>query len=76
MHISFVRSITMDQFKSEEIARMDIGGNKRAREFFEQEGYKSSMSFNEKYHSQFAADYRDKVRLDTGRYEMYYLNAY
>ena len=35
MHISFVRSITMDAFKAQEIERMRLGGNKPWRDFFE-----------------------------------------
>ena len=35
VHISFVRSITMDAFKSQEIERMRLGGNKPWRDFFE-----------------------------------------
>lgn len=34
MHISFVRSITMDAFKAVEIQRMKEGGNSVWREFF------------------------------------------
>jgi ADP-ribosylation factor GTPase-activating protein 1 len=34
VHISFVRSITMDAFKAGEIARMDLGGNTTFRDFF------------------------------------------
>ena len=35
MHISFVRSITMDAFKAMEIERMRLGGNKPWRDFFD-----------------------------------------
>jgi ADP-ribosylation factor GTPase-activating protein 1 len=35
VHISFIRSITMDSFKGAELARMDAGGNKPFREFWE-----------------------------------------
>ena len=35
VHISFVRSITMDRWSSEQLTRMEKGGNARAREFFE-----------------------------------------
>ena len=35
VHISFVRSISMDAFKAAEIERMRLGGNARWREFFE-----------------------------------------
>ena len=35
VHISFVRSITMDAFKAMEIERMRLGGNKPWRDFFD-----------------------------------------
>ena len=35
VHISFVRSISMDAFKAAEIERMRLGGNKNWRDFFE-----------------------------------------
>ncbi|KAI9676177.1 MAG: Zn finger-containing GTPase- Activating Protein for ARF [Caeruleum heppii] len=35
VHISFVRSITMDSFKTHEISRMKLGGNKTWREFYD-----------------------------------------
>lgn len=35
VHISFVRSISMDAFKASEIERMRLGGNERWRSFFE-----------------------------------------
>ncbi|KAG0650182.1 ADP-ribosylation factor GTPase-activating GCS1 [Hyphodiscus hymeniophilus] len=35
VHISFVRSITMDAFKAAEIERMRLGGNKPWRDFFD-----------------------------------------
>jgi hypothetical protein len=35
VHISFVRSITMDAFKAQEIERMREGGNKTWRDFFD-----------------------------------------
>ncbi|ODV92265.1 hypothetical protein CANCADRAFT_84382 [Tortispora caseinolytica NRRL Y-17796] len=59
VHISFVRSITMDQFKENELKKMEVGGNARAKEYFEQNGYSPSMSFKEKYYSEFAESYRD-----------------
>ncbi|GKT98883.1 transcription factor [Fusarium langsethiae] len=36
VHISFVRSISMDAFKSSEIERMRLGGNERWRNFFDE----------------------------------------
>ncbi|KAF1812454.1 ArfGap-domain-containing protein [Eremomyces bilateralis CBS 781.70] len=35
VHISFVRSITMDAFKPAELARMSLGGNQPWRDFFD-----------------------------------------
>ncbi|KAI1944028.1 Zn finger-containing GTPase- Activating Protein for ARF [Ophidiomyces ophidiicola] len=35
VHISFVRSITMDAFKKAEIQRMELGGNEPWKEFFD-----------------------------------------
>jgi len=35
VHLSFVRSITMDRWSSEQLVRMEKGGNAKAREFFE-----------------------------------------
>ena len=34
MHISFVRSVTMDAFKTAEVERMKLGGNKPWKDFF------------------------------------------
>ncbi|KAI9167153.1 ADP-ribosylation factor GTPase-activating protein GCS1 [Paramyrothecium foliicola] len=36
VHISFVRSISMDAFKASEIERMRLGGNERWRKFFDE----------------------------------------
>ncbi|KAI9312223.1 hypothetical protein BX666DRAFT_2021069 [Dichotomocladium elegans] len=62
VHISFVRSITMDKWYDDQVRKMEIGGNKKAKEFFEsQPDYDPSMSMDAKYKSQCAALYRDKV---------------
>ena len=52
----------MDKWKDAELEKMKVGGNKKAREFFEsQPDYNSTMSIFEKYNSKAAALYRDKV---------------
>ena len=52
---SFVRSLTMDKWKDEELERMKAGGNGRAQAFFEsQPDYRAGMPFEEKYHSKAA----------------------
>ncbi|KAI3408531.1 hypothetical protein GPALN_010145 [Globodera pallida] len=62
VHISFVRSLTMDKWKEAELARMRAGGNAHAREFFEsQPDFRPHWSIQEKYNSRAAALLRDKV---------------
>jgi len=62
VHISFVRSITMDKWTDEQVKKMEMGGNKKAKEFFEsQPDYSSSMSLPDKYNSHFATLYREKL---------------
>jgi len=62
VHLSFVRSITMDKWKDSELARMRVGGNKKALDFFEsQSDYQPGWSIQDKYNSKAAALLRDKV---------------
>lgn len=62
VHLSFVRSVTMDKWKDIELEKMKLGGNRNARVFFEsQADYDDSMSIQAKYNSKAAALYRDKL---------------
>ena len=62
VHLSFVRSITLDKWKDIELEKMKIGGNKKAKLFFEsQPDYNPSWSLQQKYNSRAAALYKDKV---------------
>ncbi|KAF1805340.1 hypothetical protein V8B55DRAFT_1492330 [Mucor lusitanicus] len=62
VHISFVRSITMDKWFDDQLKKMELGGNEKARIFFEsQPDYSSDMTTQEKYHTQAAELYRDKL---------------
>ncbi|KAI9490102.1 hypothetical protein BDB00DRAFT_839628 [Zychaea mexicana] len=62
VHISFVRSISMDKWFDDQLKKMDIGGNSKAKAFFEsQPDYRSNMNMHDKYNSQCAALYRDKL---------------
>ncbi|KAI1713875.1 putative GTPase activating protein for arf domain-containing protein [Ditylenchus destructor] len=62
VHLSFVRSLTMDKWKDTELSRMEAGGNKKARDFLEsQPDYRPNWSIMEKYNSKAAALLRDKV---------------
>lgn len=62
VHISFVRSITMDSFKADEILRMQSGGNAKCKEFFEaSDGFHKDMSIADLYSSPFGEDYKEKA---------------
>ncbi|XP_039335432.1 ADP-ribosylation factor GTPase-activating protein 1 isoform X4 [Saimiri boliviensis] len=62
VHLSFVRSVTMDKWKGLELEKMKAGGNAKFREFLQsQEDYDPCWSLQEKYNSRAAALFRDKV---------------
>lgn len=66
VHLSFVRSVTMDKWKDSELDKMKVGGNRKAQEFFDsQPDYKPGMSLQEKYNSRAAALYRDKITTES-----------
>ncbi|SCU96412.1 LAME_0F16160g1_1 [Lachancea meyersii CBS 8951] len=61
VHVSFVRSITMDQFKPEELERMEKGGNEPFNSYLESHGVDPKLTHKAKYNNPIAADYRDKL---------------
>uniref|UniRef100_A0A8C4S8S4 ADP-ribosylation factor GTPase-activating protein 1 n=1 Tax=Erpetoichthys calabaricus TaxID=27687 RepID=A0A8C4S8S4_ERPCA len=62
VHLSFVRSVTMDKWKDIELEKMKAGGNRKFREFLEsQDDCDPCWSLQEKYNSKAAALFRDKV---------------
>ncbi|KAM8914505.1 ADP-ribosylation factor GTPase-activating protein 1 isoform 6-T6 [Spinachia spinachia] len=62
VHLSFVRSVTMDKWKDLELEKMKAGGNGAFRQFLElQEDYNPTWTLQEKYNSKAAALFRDKV---------------
>jgi len=62
VHLSFVRSVTMDKWKDTELSKMKAGGNKQAKQFLEkQSDWKESAPITVKYNSKAAALYRDKI---------------
>lgn len=61
VHISFVRSITMDQFKPEEVKSMELGGNDKCREYFESHGLDIKLPAKVKYDNYVARDYKAKL---------------
>jgi ADP-ribosylation factor GTPase-activating protein 1 len=61
VHISFVRSITMDQFKLDELKRMELGGNENCGNYFKSHGVDLSLPANIKYNNYVADDYKLKL---------------
>ncbi|KAG0337866.1 hypothetical protein BG004_007459 [Podila humilis] len=62
VHISFVRSISMDKWSDDQLKKMELGGNIKARDFFEASpDYFQGMSIKEKYSSIFASQYKEKL---------------
>ena len=63
VHLSFVRSSSMDKFKERELRAMGFGGNRQLSEFFSSSSdIISSMNLTKKYQSLSAAVYRDKIQ--------------
>lgn len=62
VHLSFVRSVSMDKWKDIELEKMKVGGNRKAKQFLEsQPDYNHKMALSEKYNTRAAALYRDKI---------------
>lgn len=66
VHLSFVRSVTMDKWKDSELAKMKVGGNEKAKKFLEsQPDYNHSMPIAQKYSTRAAELYRDKIKTES-----------
>lgn len=62
VHISFVRSVTMDKWKEAELERMKAGGNSVVKDFMSsQDDWNPAWNMTEKWNSKAAALARDKV---------------
>src|ERR1700753_4052203 len=68
VHISFVRSITMDAFKSAELARMSSGGNEPWRNFWESHEHTKmegrtwdDCTIRERYESEVGEEYKARL---------------
>jgi ADP-ribosylation factor GTPase-activating protein 1 len=65
VHLSFVRSLTMDKWKDTELAKMKVGGNQKAQDFFEsQKDFQPTWNIYDKYNSRAAALLRDKINCE------------
>ncbi|KAF5364332.1 hypothetical protein D9756_000183 [Leucocoprinus leucothites] len=65
VHISFVRSVSMDSWQEDQLKRMELGGNAPFREFMKSYdasgGYKDGASAYDTYHCWAATQYREKL---------------
>ncbi|KAK5774140.1 GTPase-activating protein GCS1 PWA37_001148 [Arxiozyma heterogenica] len=61
VHISFVRSITMDQFKDDELLRMEKGGNANFNDYMSAHGVDLTLPQTIKYNNVIAEDYKEKL---------------
>jgi len=61
---SFVQSTTMDSWKPLHLRMMELGGNRRFREFLESHGVASTLPIREKYQTKAAAWYREALKAE------------
>ncbi|CAM9207995.1 unnamed protein product [Chrysoparadoxa australica] len=61
VHISFVRSITMDSWTDKQIAMMRAGGNQKLLDFFAEHGVAQTLPIAKKYHHPAATLFRDRI---------------
>eukprot|EP00892_Ulva_mutabilis_P003827 jgi/Ulvmu1/1816/UM119_0034.1 len=71
VHVSFVRSTTLDSWSEEQLRIMAVGGNGRARQFFRQHGWTETGSdkISDKYTSRAAALYRQTLAREAANYD-------
>jgi hypothetical protein len=62
VHLSFVRSLTMDKWDDLQLARMELGGNSRLKKWFKQRGLPVDMPISQRYNTPAAATYRDNLK--------------
>jgi len=67
VHLSFVRSVTMDKWKDTELNKMKVGGNKNAKQFLNsKDDWSDTANLTAKYNSRAAALYKDKITTEAG----------
>ncbi|KAK3031694.1 hypothetical protein RJ639_035280 [Escallonia herrerae] len=62
VHISFVRSVTMDSWSEIQLKKMESGGNDALNAFLSQHGIPKETDIVTKYNTSAAAAYRDKIQ--------------
>jgi ADP-ribosylation factor GTPase-activating protein 1 len=61
VHISFVRSVTMDSWTDKQVLQMQKGGNDTFRQAFASAGVPTDLSISEKYNTPQAETYRQRL---------------
>ncbi|CAN1142796.1 ADP-ribosylation factor GTPase-activating protein AGD7 [Linum perenne] len=62
VHISFVRSVTMDSWSDIQIKKMEAGGNDNLNSFLSRRGISKETDIVAKYNTKAAASYRDRIQ--------------
>ncbi|GAB4833792.1 Probable ADP-ribosylation factor GTPase-activating protein agd6 [Ancistrocladus abbreviatus] len=62
VHISFVRSVTMDSWSEIQLKKMEAGGNDQLNKFFAQYGIPKETDIVTKYNTHAAGVYRDRIQ--------------
>ncbi|KAG6401489.1 hypothetical protein SASPL_138346 [Salvia splendens] len=62
VHISFVRSVTMDSWSEIQLKKMELGGNDKFNNFISQYGVPKETDIVAKYNMKAAAVYRDRIQ--------------
>mmetsp|Transcript_34948 Transcript_34948/g.77712 ORF Transcript_34948/g.77712 Transcript_34948/m.77712 type:complete len:472 (+) Transcript_34948:236-1651(+) len=64
VHISFVRSVTMDSWSADQLKKMQLSGNGRVNSFLKQYGVDKYMDIKDKYNSKAAEIYREMLKAE------------
>ncbi|KAL8484010.1 hypothetical protein ACS0TY_026633 [Phlomoides rotata] len=62
VHISFVRSVTMDSWSEIQLKKMELGGNEKFNSFINQYGIPKETEIVAKYNTKAASVYRDRIQ--------------
>ncbi|ONK62309.1 uncharacterized protein A4U43_C07F2570 [Asparagus officinalis] len=62
VHISFVRSVTMDSWSEIQLKKMEAGGNDKLNAFLAQYGISKETEIVKKYNTNAASVYRDRIQ--------------
>jgi Putative GTPase activating protein for Arf len=72
VHISFVRSITMDSWSQIQLNFMRTGGNRRFKNFIESYNFEPGVSIQKKYYSKAAEYYRELLKSEVENRKLTY----